>query len=149
MTPPEPLSAAAAEAAWNDYVAAWNSRRGAALVAALAPGGTYVDPMLPGPLSGDALAGYVDALAASTPDLALVSDQLSIDGSRLWASWHMTGTWTGPFPGLPEPTGAAWEIRGVDVVAVGAEGLTEIVGYFDSGAFLRSLGLSVAVGPPA
>jgi SnoaL-like domain len=52
------------------YVAAWNAHDGAATVRQLAPGGTYVDPMLPGPIGGDDLARYVESLADAFPDVA-------------------------------------------------------------------------------
>lgn len=36
----------------HEYLAAWNAHDGAAVARLFAPGGTYVDPSLPGPIPG-------------------------------------------------------------------------------------------------
>src|SRR4051812_5836169 len=57
---PSTLRAMALNDALDRYFDGWNTRDGAAVVAALTPGGTYEDPTTGGPLSGDALAANVD-----------------------------------------------------------------------------------------
>lgn len=48
----------------------WNDHDGAAVTDLFAPDGTYVDPTLPGPLSGEGIAMYVAGLVAAFRDLA-------------------------------------------------------------------------------
>lgn len=130
------------------YMAAWNTRDGAAIVDSLAPGGTYVDPMLPGAVSGEALAGYVQALATAMPDYEFTWETFE-GAERVTLQWTMRGTWTGPMAGLPEPTGASFALRGLDIMEVGPEGITAVEGYFDTAGFLRQLGIEITMGAGA
>jgi hypothetical protein len=43
-------------------------------------------------------------------------------------------------PDLPEPTGRRCDVPGLDVMTVGPEGITSIVGYFDQKTFTDQLG---------
>ena len=127
------------------YLAAWNAHDGAAVVDEFAAGGTYVDPFLPGPLAGDNIAGYVTALATAMPDLAFTKEAILATGNRVVLAWLMTGTYTGPLEGLPGPTGATGELRGVDLIDVRPDGILSVVGYFDQITMLRGLGLDVQI----
>lgn len=127
------------------YIAAWNSRDGAAVVDSLAPGGTYVDPMLPGAVSGETLAGFVQGLAAAIPDYAFTWQTFE-GAERVTLQWTMRGTWTGPMPGLPEPTGASFALRGLDIIEIGPEGISAVEGYFDTAGLLRQLGVEMTMG---
>jgi steroid delta-isomerase-like uncharacterized protein len=123
------------------YMQAWNDHDGAAVVATFADGGTYVDPTLPGPVGGQALADYVAGLAAAFPDLSFEVGQLTAEDDRVVVPWRMHGTNTGPLPGVPEPTGGTCDLPGVDVITVGSGGLMSVVGYFDQKTFAEQLGL--------
>ncbi|MGY1653387.1 ester cyclase [Geodermatophilus sp. SYSU D01119] len=127
------------------YLRGWNEHDGAAVAACFADGGTYVDPTLPGPLPKAAIGEYVAALTAAIPDLAFVADDVVSDGRRVCAPWRMQGTWTGPMPGLPEPTGRRCDLPGIDLITVGEDGITGVVGYFDQKTFAEQLGLRVDV----
>jgi len=70
------------EEAIRAYVAAWNAHDSSATVRCLAPGGTYVDPMLPGPIGGDGFARYVESLAEAFPDVAFASEDIIVRGDR-------------------------------------------------------------------
>ncbi|MGY1730311.1 ester cyclase [Geodermatophilus sp. SYSU D01045] len=123
------------------YLRGWNDHDGDAVAATFAEGGTYVDPNLPEPLPKVAIAGYVAALVTAMPDLAFVIEDIGSDGSRVYARWRLQGTWSGPMPGLPEPTGGRCDLPGIDVIEVGADGVTRVVGYFDQKTFAEQLGL--------
>ena len=56
-----PAQSVPAEGLAQAYTGAWNAHDGAALAAVVT--GSYVDPTLPGPLAGDALAASVDAIS--------------------------------------------------------------------------------------
>ena len=128
------------------YVAAWNSHDGAAVVDSLAPGATYVDPLLPGPVSGEGLASDVAALAAAVPDLTFLEEETIVEADRVALAWLVTGSYTGSaLPGLPGPTGAACQLHGVDLIDVGPEGIRSVVGHFDQLAMLRQLGVDVQI----
>lgn len=129
------------------YLQGWNDHDGAAVARLFAPDGTYVDPTLPGPLSGEAIAEYVVRLVAAFPDLTFAVEAISVDGDRVTVQWRMQGTNTGPFPEAPRPTGGRCDLRGVDVITVGADGITSVVGYFDQKTFTEQLGLQVLIVP--
>lgn len=138
--------AATPEAVAEAYFAAWNAHDGAAVAAAVT--GTYVDPTLPAPISGDDLAAYVDGLCAAFPDLAFVAEPLLVDGSTVVGRWRMTGTNDGaPLPGAPAPTGGRIDLPGIDVMTTRDGRLADVVGYFDQKAFVEQLGLRAIVVP--
>lgn len=129
------------------YFDGWRQRDAGAVLATLAPGGTYEDPLTGGPIAGDALAGYMRALWAAMPDLdfALGEVHRVADGT-VHAEWTMLGRNHGPFNGLP-PTGRAVRLPGIDVIRVGGDGIRSVCGYFDSAVVPRQLGLDVVVQP--
>ena len=135
--------------ALDRYFAGWNHGDGAAVVASLTPGGTYEDPTTGGPLTGDALAASVSAVATGFPDLSfdVVSTATTSDTSVV-VQWVMHGTNTGPMPGGP-PTGGTIALPGVDLIDYdpGADRISKVVGYFDSATMLRQLGLQAHVTP--
>jgi hypothetical protein len=52
------------------YLSAWNERDVSAVLAALAPGGSYEDPTTGGPLTGAALEQYLSGFFAAFPDVS-------------------------------------------------------------------------------
>lgn len=97
--------------------------------------------MTPGPASL--------ALWAAYPDLAFVTEETTAEGDRVVVQWRMTGTNTGPFLGLPGPTGAAVDLPAIDVITVGDDGIISVVGYFDQLSLLGQLGVPVQIGGAA
>lgn len=134
-------------AAVREYLAAWNAHDGAAVARLFAPGGTYVDPVLPGPIPGEAVGGYVDGLVGAFPDLSFADDGLSVDGPRVTAQWRMRGTNTGLLPGAAQPTNGTVDLPGVDVITVGSAGIESVVGYFDQKTMVEQLGMQALVIP--
>jgi predicted ester cyclase len=133
-------------AAVEAYFAGWNAHDGAAVAAAVS--GTYVDPTLPGPISGDDLAAYVDGLCAAFPDLAFVAEPLIVDGTTVVGRWRMTGTNDGaPLPGAPAPTGGRIDLPGLDVMTTDDGRVVDVVGYFDQKTFVEQLGLQALIAP--
>jgi predicted ester cyclase len=129
------------------YLRAWNNHDGAAVTGLFAPNGTYVDPTVSSPLSGDAIATYVVGLVTALPGLAFVIEGTSVDVDRVTLQWRLQGTNTGPFPGGVQPTGGRCDLPGVDVITVGPQGITSVVGYFDQKTFVEQLGLQVQLVP--
>src|SRR5438067_12437221 len=84
------------------YAEAWNAHDGAAVAALVS--GSYVDPTLPSPISGDAIAAMVDSLCAAFPDLRFETVGTYVDGRTTTFHWRMRGTNDGaPTPGAPAP----------------------------------------------
>ena len=133
----------------RSYVAAWNLRSSEAVLATFLADGTYRDPVTAAPCGGDALAAYLTRLWQSFPDLSFDIVTLSDCGGGAAAlEWVMRGTNNGPFGTLP-PTGRVIELAGADFLTTGHGKLRSVVGYFDSGAIPRQLGLQVLVQPEA
>jgi len=129
------------------YFDAWRQRDAHAVLATLAPGGTYEDPLTGGPIAGEAFAGYMQGLWAAFPDLDFTLGDVHRIGDHLvHGAWRMHGHNHGSFHGLP-PTGRAVDLPGLDVIVVGDEGLRSVKGYFDSAVVPRQLGLDVIVQP--
>lgn len=129
------------------YLNAWQEHDGAALLASMAPGGTYSDPMTPEPLQGEALRGYFGVLLEGIPDFRFETPGVSrIDERTALIAWTLVGHHTGTFNGIP-PSGRAVSVPGVDIVTVSEAGVARVVGYFDSGTLFRQMGLTVTVQP--
>lgn len=139
---PAPLPIEVAQA----YLQHWNNHDGDAVGALFAPGGTYVDPCLQGPLPREEIATYVAGLVAAFPDLTFVTGAISVDGERVIAQWRMRGTNTGPLRDA-EPTGRTCDLLGVDVITVGPEGIISVVGYFDQKTLIEQLGVQILLVP--
>jgi steroid delta-isomerase-like uncharacterized protein len=141
MSLPDPVALSRA------YFDAWNRHDLAGVAATLAPQGTYRDPFTPGPLGGEALGAYATTLLEGLPDAAFAyTGPFPAGAAATCVPWVLTGRHTGTFNGIP-PTGRAVRLEGVDWITVGEGGITEVVGYFDSGTFLRQLGLNLVPQP--
>ena len=128
------------------YFDAWNAHDGAAVARAVT--GTYVDPTLPTPISGDDLAANVEGLCAAFPDLHFVHDGSYVDGDTVTARWRMRGTNDGaPLPGAPAPTNGTIDLEGVDIITTRDGAVVDVVGYFDQKTFVEQLGLQAIVMP--
>lgn len=133
----------------NEYFNAWNAKDAEAILASLSPNGTYADPITGGPISGNALKEYVQALWSAFPDLKFeIRSAAEIGDGKVAAEWIMRGTNHGPFQGLP-PTGKSVETTGADFIETEDGKVTSVVGYFDGGSVPRQLGLQVVVQPEA
>jgi len=131
------------------YFDAWNQRDPSAVLDTLAKGGTYSDPMTGGPLSGDALAAYIQGLVSAFPDVSFeIASKGLIAPDLVAAQWIMWGTNLGSMNALP-PTGKSIELYGADFIRVAEGGVRSVDGYFDAGVVPRQLGLQVVVQPTA
>ncbi len=103
---------------FQQYTDAWNSHDAAAIIATFEAGGTYNDPVTPGPLTGEAIGVYAKGLWDAFPDLSFETLSSIENGNGLLAAqWLMKGTNTGSMNGLP-PTGKSISLRGADFVSV-------------------------------
>ena len=129
------------------YIAGWNSRDAKAVLAMLTVGGTYEDPTLRSPVSGEAFKSYMEGLWSAFPDLTFELVSKGKTGSNSAAfEWIMRGTNSGSMNGLP-PTGKAVAVSGADFVTLQNGKIASIKGYFDAGAVPRQVGLDIIVQP--
>jgi steroid delta-isomerase-like uncharacterized protein len=112
-----------------------------------APDGTYSDPGIPQPLSGQALKDHFAGVFTSFPDATCETKSLDPTTKDVWAwRWVVRGTNTGPIMGLP-PTGRSVTLPGCEFIEVRGDKIHSIEGYFDRLTLLGQLGL--APSPPA
>ena len=142
-----PAQSVPAEELARAYLGAWNAHDGAAVAAVVS--GSYMDPTLPAPLRGAAVAVMVDMLCAAFPDLHVEETALPlVVGNRMVLQWRLQGTNSGaPLPGAPAPTGGTVDLPGVDVVTLADGRIVDVVGYFDQKTFIEQLGLQVHLSP--
>jgi steroid delta-isomerase-like uncharacterized protein len=128
------------------YMDAWNTRSPAAITGMFLDGGTYIDPVSGGPLTGSAIGSFAQGLFASFPDLSFEVNSIRETNSAVILEWTMRGTNTGSLRGLP-PTGARIAQPGIDVIQVSGDKVTSVRGYFDRQTMLEQLGLQIVVQP--
>jgi steroid delta-isomerase-like uncharacterized protein len=129
------------------YFDGWNHRDPAAVLATMAPNGTYTDPTTGGPLGGDGFVAYMNGLFAAFPDVSFEIASLGQAAPDLVAAqWVMRGTNTGSMYGLP-PTGKPVTLHGADFIRTTGDGIRSVDGYFDAGDVPKQLGLQVVVQP--
>jgi len=131
----------------EQYLAAWSSGDPEAVGAALAPDGTYQDPLTGGPLGGEALAGYVGVTMTAFPDLHFDLVSRHDDGETVALRWIMRGTNSGPLLDN-RPTQATIAVPGADFFTLDATGaIAEVDGYFDQQTFMTQLGFQLIPAP--
>lgn len=94
------------------------------------------------------IRGYFEELFASFPDAAITVDRIVGGESTAVVEWTLRATFTGaPYEGVLA-NGRRVELRGVDVIDVadGLEWHNRI--YYDTGDFLRQIGLLPGAGSP-
>ncbi len=131
----------------QQYFDGWNNRDPQAVLAVMADGGTYEDPGTGGPISGDALAGYMGGLFEMLPDISFeIASAGEAQPGLVAAEWIMRGTNTGPLMELP-PSGKSIEVRGCDFIRVEGDKVRSVRGYFNAGDLPRQAGLRVDIQP--
>jgi steroid delta-isomerase-like uncharacterized protein len=129
------------------YFDGWNRHDPEAVLATMAPNGTYADPTSGGPVSGAAFGGYMKALFSAFPDVSFEIASAGLAApDRVAAQWVMRGTNSGSMYGLP-PTGKSIVVNGADFIRVAGDTILSVDGYFDAGEIPKQLGLQIVVQP--
>ena len=89
----------------------------------------------------DELLAFGRGFLVGVPDFAIGLGSVFTDGERAAAEWTMHGTHTGDLPNLPS-TGKRFAVRGASTFRAADGKLATCSDYWDSGTWLRQLGLA-------
>lgn len=100
-----------------------------------------------GPGRREEVADYTSELLKAFPDLRFEVLDLIAENDIAVSRWRMRGTFTGPgrFMGF-RPTGAAFDVEGLDIAQVADGKIKRIDGYADGMTVARQLGLMPQTG---
>jgi steroid delta-isomerase-like uncharacterized protein len=129
-----------AEAALEEWAAAWSAGDTGRLVAIFTDDCVYEDVTMGVLTHGkDELKAFADGIFAAIPDFAIeLSSRFAADG---WAGleWAMSGTHRGDLPGLPA-TGKSFTLRGSTILELSSDQIGRCTDYWDMTAFLKQIG---------
>ena len=123
------------------WVEAFNSHDAEATMRQLADGGTFDDPVTDKPVGGDTLRQYIHETYEAFPDVEIVPKDYYEDGETVVLEIDYTGTFEGPFEGIP-PTGEYAEMPAVIVLTFDEDGVTTCREYWNEATFRDELGLT-------
>ena len=100
-----------------------------------------------GPGRREKAASFMAEMLRAFPDLRFEVLDLIGEGDTAASRWRISGTFTGPgkFMGF-RPTGAGFELEGLDIARVADGKITQIDGYADAMTVARQLGLMPRTG---
>lgn len=100
-----------------------------------------------GPGRREEVANNAAEMLRAFPDLRFEVLDLIAEGDTAASRWRISGTFTGPgkFMGF-RPTGAAFELEGLDIATVADGKIKRIDGYADAMTVARQLGLMPPTG---
>jgi steroid delta-isomerase-like uncharacterized protein len=111
------------------------------LVDEFAEDGTFVDPLLDEPVTGDELREYTAEIFRGFPDIRLEVDRVVASEGTAAIEGTYAGTHGGPIEGVP-PTGNHVAVPTMTVIDVSEDGITAWRDYWDQQAFSEELGLT-------
>lgn len=125
------------------YIKGWNDHDPQMVMNQFSENGTYVDPFIEEPITGEEIGEFVRLTAERFPDfrfeqrnvLDVSSEDIRIE------EWTMHGTHEGMREGLP-PTGNVIALDGASVVELSEDGISSIRGYYDQNELADQLGLT-------
>lgn len=117
------------------YTAAWCSRNAASVAGFFAATGSLTINDAAPAVGRAAIAAAAQGFMTAFPDMAVLMDDIGVQGDRAVYRWTLTGTNTGP-----GGTGKAVRISGYEEWRLGADGLiAESTGHFDEVEYQRQL----------
>lgn len=140
--------------AYHDrYTEGWRNNDPETVIEQFAEGGSYIDPVVDGPLSKDEVGELVRLTTARFPDIRYEERRLlEVDAANVRVQeWTMHGTHDGVLQepiqtetpiALVPPTGNRIAVDGTSVVELSAEGITALRAYYDPSQYSEQLGLT-------
>jgi steroid delta-isomerase-like uncharacterized protein len=121
------------------YFEAQNQHDTKRLMLLFGSSGTFQDPTMPAPISGETLRQIFATSFVSFPDTTFEVLDLFDDGvNRVVVQWRLRATNTGPLGDAP-PTGRAIDIPGMDLFVITGETIQSVRAYFDLAAVTNQL----------
>jgi steroid delta-isomerase-like uncharacterized protein len=131
----------------EEWAAAWSSHDPERLLALFADDAMYEEVAGGLVFQGkEEIGGYIQANLTGFPDVTVTLHSAFAVGDWAAAEWVYAGTFTGPFPGLPEPTGNAVALRGATIYALRGGKIVRNSDYYDLVSFTTQLGVAPAPG---
>lgn len=132
--------------AYEDYKAAWNRHDTSAVVAYFQPNAALNNPVAGGPVSGQALSGWLQATFEAFPDFRVETvNSISPNDRTVIDQWVIKGTWTRPFTAGPlagmEPSGRSFEVPGSGFYKWRNGKIVSGTHYMDQMALLTQIGV--------
>lgn len=130
----------------NNFIDAWNSHDIETLMAMFHQQGILINPAFPGPLSGNAMRGFLEAQMSAFPDIKAEAIGDTLVGSSTVGGRHLiTGTWTkpmtaGPLAGMA-PSGKAFTLQVADFIDIKDGKIASWTQYYDRMSLLTQLGI--------
>lgn len=136
------MGAGTAESRVEEFKTAWDALDPEAVADLFAGGGTYEDPYLEGPATGDEIRAYVAEIAEVFPDFRFDWRETYVPADDVVVlEWTIHGTHEGAFGRVP-PTGNAVSVPGVSVVTFSEAGIAAQRDYWDRRLLVEQLGLT-------
>ena len=125
----------------RDYYAAWTAGEPDKVMEFFADGAIFEDLAFEAKFEGlDAIRSFVDLTYNGIPDFRVVPQQIVVNGSHAAASWVMSGTHSGDFPGMPA-TGKTFEVRASSIIQTQGNQILRIADYWNPVSFQKAVGL--------
>lgn len=121
------------------YLKTWDTTDAAGMPQHFAEGGTYT-PSGEGPLSGQAIADYAEAVFKSMPDSRMPVDYIFADGDNVCAVWTYSATMTGDYGPFPA-TNKSFSLQGCHVIKVEGDKIRSVISRWDRLDMMMQLGL--------
>lgn len=125
------------------YFKGWQQHDERAVLTAFSAAGTYQDPVTCGPISSEALAGYLRGLWTALPDLDVQIGAMrqNVVGT-ICCAWTVRGTHIGWCAGLT-PTGRRVVLAGTTTIRIGPEGIARVTNSLDPDGSSHRTGLDL------
>lgn len=123
------------------YAGAWSTQDIEAILSFFADDCVYEDVALSSVNKGkQELEEFLKATFAAVPDFRIDPQAAFTCGDRAASEWVISGTQTGPFPGIPA-TSKPFSVRGVSIMELKQGKIRRNTDYWSLAEFLRQLGL--------
>ena len=124
----------------RQYEECWDTTNAAAMPEFFTEGGTYT-PSGEAPVSGEAIAGYAEAVFKAFPDSRMPITKIFAVGNDVCVQWEYSATMTGDF-GPMKATNKQFKLVGCHVIEVEGDKLRSVISRWDRLDMLQQLGLA-------
>lgn len=125
----------------REYAAAWSTQNVEGILSFFTEDCVYEDVALGAVNTGkQALEEFLRATFAAIPDFHIEPKATFAAGPRAASEWVMSGTQSGPFPGIPA-TNRKFSVRGASIMEIEGGGIRRNTDYWSLAALLQQVGV--------